>query len=268
LPVESFVASMRFRRRGRYIPFDPAASLASVALGSSVTDPARWSNASDAASSVGLRALRRTGPRPPALFLPHRAEDLRAPRANLCTAGPVDARPSPVNTPQVAFLHGIGQARPDASLEVPVPFSARSPRRVCPKLPARGRSRLDVCLTAPSPSPDAIALACRHITMHPRTASSCSPLRFYAGRSWLGRCCANQMPRVLAETLRLSRHAHPLHRDVRARAHRGSCASAFLQPAFRYPLTRVTWPGRSPFGVEAFLVSVRCSRPMTFAGGV
>lgn len=125
--------------------------------------------------------------------------------------------------------HCVGQARPDASLEVLVPFSARSPRCARPAMPSPDDPASARWRTSSSPSPCALSTLCTHTP-----ATSAGPCGFTLWTE-LARSCDARF-----EIARVGRDAPPLltRRCIGRVTRRRSCAGAFLQPAFRYPLPR------------------------------
>jgi hypothetical protein len=89
---------------------------------------------------------------------------------------------------------------------------------------------------------DAPRASCTHAL-----ANACWSLRFCA----LAEVGPTDSARIKAA--RFNRDAPPFDASLNCSASpaRGSCAGDFLRPAFRYPLGKITWPGRAPFGVEA-----------------
>ena len=199
------------------------------------------------------RALRRTGPRPPA-----RRSELRTVRRHcgsswLRRSG--RARPY-IQTRLASEAAKCVDGRPDASLEVSCPLQ-RSPAmsRLCvpggatsPAIPLRPLTRVVVLLRpwsrvrACRASCDALHSLPRHrAPTHRRRWLS---LRFYAWRSWPGRLCADRRRAfwpgrfaVLVASLHRTRPSPP-----RVMRRRFLCSAGVPLPA-----VRVTWPGRAPF---------------------
>ena len=132
------------------------------------------------------------------------------------------------STPQAASFHNDAHDRSDASLEVLVPFSARLPRRA---LPGAATRTGDPASTVDRLRATSFALMPRGTTSPTQWRRPVCPCGFALtklARSTL----RGSTPRVLIETLRrLSRRVAASIRVARC----GSCAGAFLRPAFRYP---------------------------------
>jgi hypothetical protein len=212
------------------------------------------------------RALRRTGPRPPALCfgVPNQARALRVELAPpVRRIAPTSLRSARCCAPP---LNGEMDDPPDASLEVLVPCSARLPRRVfvpggatSPAIPLRPLA----CVVRP-PSPLVVALArgrctLRWFTHVPRARHRAPTHRFDAGCP-CGFSLGGDGPVDFAriDAARFGWDAPPFSSCAAAsharRAHHGSCAGAFL--VSRRSATRgwghVAWSG--PFSASRSLL--------------
>jgi len=185
------------------------------------------------------RALRRSGPRPP----------FRAPQA--APAPPVrsSARFRCEHVASNVASRG-SHDRPDASLEVLVPFSARLPRRVCralPRAPAIPLRRLTEFARATS---FALMPVQHPPTEWRRPVCPCGLTRCTElARSTL----RGSTPRVLIETLRRSRATLRCIDPRRAPATR-VMRRRLSAPGVPLPALRFTWPGRAPLGVAKLCV--------------
>lgn len=154
-------------------------------------------------------------------------------------------------------------ARPDASLEVLVPFSAPAPRRAhAEAMPSRTgdpASTLAGCRSLLRPDASRRDVRVRCPGHRPTTASQ---HRSPTHRAALARPCGfslggdGPIDSARIDAARFDRDAPPFPSAsllrARVRARRGSCAGAFLTAGVPLPAVRVTWPGRAPFRRRSF----------------
>jgi hypothetical protein len=171
-----------------------------------------------------------------------------------CTAGPIN-RTSRFHTQRLAQAKRLNVERGMVNRTPLLRFSAPS------ALAVLRRAFAGDC--QPTGCPASTVRRCRHL-LRPDASQHRAPtpgrlrlvLAVFAFLA-LGRNSPRSC-RARIEAAHFGRDAPPFrdaHRciDVARRARCGSCAGAFLRPAFRYPRGGLTWPGRSPFGGEAFL---------------
>jgi hypothetical protein len=222
------------------------------------------------------RALRRTGPRPPALCfgVPNQARALRVELAPpVRRIAPTSLRSARCCAPP---RNGEVDDPPDASLEVLVPCSARLPRRVfvCREAPPLRPSRFDrwpasSVLLRPGVRVRSRAMD-RSIRSHrasratPCTHAPALTLAVPAVFRLAEMARSNlrgSTPRVLAGTLRRSRRA-PLHR-THAEPTTGHAPARSWSAGVPLPAVGVTWPGRAPFRRREACLGFR---PVNLAG--
>jgi hypothetical protein len=176
-----------------------------------------WSASVCGASVRRRRALRRSDPRPP----------FRAPRAAPGTAGPIECTPFIVrHASTVRRLNG-GHDRSDASLEVLVPSALACHAARVPGAATRTGDPASTVdrLHTPPPSP---LMPCRHRS--PTRGGVRSVLAVFRVVG------VGPIDSARIDAARFDRDAPPFGASLhRARLRRGSCAGAFLRPAFRYP---------------------------------